>query len=201
MTLPREPAGRGGWRGVPKVRVSDAIAEYFTSNTTGSGYDLYSYYKAMATAQPLASARKKAESKIRKRMVRDKRAAAKVLGRIQGQKSVPGRGRAKIELYDEDVAIELEAYLKKHPLRSTRKVMSYNSFMHYLWIAKKLDYLDYVYQSDDTAVTEPAHPSRSGTETSEWHDDNPRVAFQIGGRGREALAGIDLYGEYGHRSH
>jgi hypothetical protein len=151
MVFRIQPA-RGGSRG--KLNPGEFIRDSLASGPT-SAHDIYVAYKQRvqekASPEYMAGARRK----IRKQI-----AAAKRI-----------KPRQRVKVTKEEINANLPFYQGNHPPRIKRHACSYNSFMHYIYIAKKLGLIE------DTGQTQEA-AGKAGSSPSEWHAVHPAVLIR-----------------------
>jgi hypothetical protein len=169
MTIPTT-ASRGGFK--RRVRLGWFIRDYLASQDA-SATDIYSAYKKAVRNDPDSSYLRLAKQRIRRKLAKEKRT----------------RPRERVKVNDQEILDNLPAYQTEHPFRSKKSVCSYNSFMHYIWVLKKLGLVE------DTGEMSVA-AGKSGSESTDWHEAHPSVSLRaVSGRLGDS-AWDDLWAAY-----
>jgi len=148
MVLPVS-SPRGGFQ--RPVRLGEFIRDHLSRGPAES-HDIYIAYKNAVQSFPSPEYRRKARKHLRRVIAEEKRER-------KGQ-------RVKVEEYEIDA--RYSGYLTEHPPTPKRRCCSYNSFMHYIYLCRKLDLVEY------TGESAPAE-SHSGGPSSEWHANHPAI--------------------------
>ena len=159
MAKPLKP-GHGGF----KKRVQLGL---FIRDTLSLGdavpHAVYEAYKAEVQSEPSPDFERLAFRRIRSSIANAKR--TKRGQRVKVDSAEIKRG---LPAYMEGGTVLLDGVtvtFKEHKLRSKRKCCSYNSFMHYIYILKKLGLVE------DTGDQEPA-AGKAGSQTGRWHQEH-----------------------------
>jgi hypothetical protein len=172
MVFRIEPA-HGGSRG--KVNPGEFIRDALTSGPV-SAHDIYKAYKQRvqerASPEYLASARRKIHKQI---------AEAKRI-----------RPRERVKVTIEEINANLPFYQKNHPPRIKKHACSYNSFMHYIYVLKKLGLIEDTGQTQDAA-------GKAGSSPSEWHEAHPAVLIHLVSGSESDSAWSNLWAAYSER--
>ena len=172
MVLPTEPK-RGGARG--KVNPGEFIRDHLHLGPA-SAHDIYVAYKQKvqekASPEYIAGARRK----VRKQIAAAKRT----------------RPRQRVKVTNDEVDVNLPFYQSNHPPRIKRHACSYNSFMHYIYVLKKLGLIE------DTGQTQEAG-GKAGSSPSEWHEAHPAVLIRIVSGTEYDTAWSNLWSAYSGR--
>lgn len=148
----RKP-GRENWK-----RPGIFIATYL-SNGPAEGHEIYTAYKANVRSEPTREYFSRAHRSLRKRIAHEKRLETK---------------QKRVKVYNEEIEARMPSWLADHPFKGNRHCCSYNSFMHYLYIARQLGLVEY------TGQKAPAS-GKAGSGSTEWHESHPAVYVHLVG--------------------
>jgi hypothetical protein len=172
MTIPVSPT-RGGFK--RRVRLGWFIRDYL-ANSSASATEIYTAYKKAVRSEPDTAYLRSARSRIRRKLAKEKRT----------------RPHERVKVTDDEVLAQLPTFQDNHPFKSKKSVCSYNSFMHYIWVLKKLGLIT------DTGEQFIA-AGKSGSDPGDWHEAHPSVIIQaVSGRLQDS-AWDDLWAAY-HQS-
>jgi hypothetical protein len=175
MTLQRQPA-RGGFKRRPGLenwkRPGIFIAKYLSQNGQAEGHEIYTAYKADVRSEPSPEYYTRAKRSLRKTIVRERQT----------------KPHQRIKVTKEEIESRMPSWLADHPFKSSRRCCSYNSFMHYIWIAKQLGLIE------DTGELNTAQ-GKSGSEALGWHESHPSSTLRLTGSADDT-AWLNLWQAY-----
>lgn len=146
MTLSSRPQ-RGGFKRA--ISLSLFIRDYLSASS-GTGHDIYTAYKKAVQSQPSTEYLARGRKQLRRAIARSKRT----------------RPHERVKVSAEEIESRLPGWIADHPGQTKKRVCSYNSFMHYIYVLKKLNLIE------ETDIEQPAG-GKSGTGTGDWHDAHP----------------------------
>jgi hypothetical protein len=171
MALPRLPkvSGQGGFR-KHKIQLSLFIRDQLASGIEVGGHELYTAYKTAVQSEPTVAYRDMVLQRLKRQILKKQRAEAR------SRKKVTGEKISRVHLSKLDVDLAYDDYISKHPPLVKRRCISYNGFMHYLWVMHKLGLIEY------TGDQEPARvKSDSSSGSDEWYSNHPSIKIRAVG--------------------
>lgn len=154
MTLPRSPS-RGGFR--RPFQLSLFVRDYLQTNGPTSGHDLFIAYKTAITTIPLAAFGRHVMQGLRTKEIKEVRKSYRKSGHpiLRGQ---------KVPVDEAKMLRQYQLYLQSHPKSPKRRCINYNGFLHYIYLMRQLNLVDYVMLTPTTPKTKKAHQkSNPGT--------------------------------------
>jgi hypothetical protein len=184
------PGNRGGFK--RRVQLGPFIRDMLVINGEMVPHDIYIAYKNEVQKEPSKDALTLARKRVRNALVKAKRE----------------RPHQRVKVTEEEIEAAYPVYLqggvfivgdkkidwRPHALKGKKRVGSYNSFMHYIWLAKDLGLIE---KTGNQAVA----MGKSGSSSEQWHEEHLSETIRITSDGTSSDAWNNLWiAKYGERA-
>lgn len=161
---------RGGFR--RRIQLSLFIRDYL-SGQNASAHDIYIAYKTAVQSDPSTEYLALARRRIRSTLARAKR-------------TYPHQ---RVKVTNDEIEANMDNYKSTHPIKGKKHCCTYNSFLHYIYVLKRLGLIE------ETGEHEPA-AGKGGSNTGDWHDTHQTTILRIVGSGSNDPAWQNIWQAY-----
>jgi hypothetical protein len=161
------PKLSGGYKRTWPDKTPLSVGLFIQAHLPGVPHQIYIAYKDAVQSMPNSEFIARENRMLRKDLGRRKRNALWQDLVSQGKApSVDKKPRLRVRVTNEEIDAERENWRSNHPIRVKRKVCSYNSFMHYIYMLKRLGLIE-------STGDEQTAAGKGGSPETAWHEAHP----------------------------